>query len=42
MRDHMKVGMTAGESLAAMVKAMEDVGPIYIHLIPMLAQKTIR
>ena len=29
MRPHMKVGMTAGESLAAMVKAMEDAGYIY-------------
>jgi hypothetical protein len=29
MRPHMKVGMTGGESLAAMVKAMEDAG--YIH-----------
>ncbi len=29
MRDHMRVGMTAGESLAAMVKAMEDAGYIY-------------
>ena len=29
MRDHMRVGMTAGESLAAMVKAMEDAGYVY-------------
>ena len=29
MRDHMRVGMTAGESLAAMIKAMEDAGYIY-------------
>ena len=29
MRPHMKAGMTGGESLAAMVKAMEDEG--YIH-----------
>jgi len=29
MRSHMKVGMTGGESLAAMVKAMEDAGYIY-------------
>jgi Xaa-Pro dipeptidase len=29
MRPHMKVGMTGGESLAAMVKAMEDAGYIY-------------
>ena len=29
MRDHMKVGMTAGESLDAMVKAMEEEGYIY-------------
>ncbi len=29
MRPHMRVGMTAGESLAAMVKAMEDAGYIY-------------
>ena len=29
MRQHMRVGMTAGESLAAMVKAMEDAGYIY-------------
>jgi hypothetical protein len=29
MRPHMKVGMTAGESLAAMVKAMEKAGYIY-------------
>ncbi len=29
MRPHMRVGMTAGESLAAMVKAMEDAGYIF-------------
>jgi len=29
MRPHMKVGMTGGESLAAMVKAMEEAGYIY-------------
>ena len=29
MRPHMGVGMTAGESLDAMVKAMEDAGCIY-------------
>ena len=29
MRPHMRVGMTGGESLAAMVKAMEDAGYIY-------------
>ncbi len=29
MRDHMKVGMTAGESFNAMVKALEDEG--YVH-----------
>ncbi len=29
MRLHMRVGMTAGESLKAMIKAMEDAG--YIH-----------
>ena len=29
MRPHMRVGMTAGESLAAMVKAMEDAGYVY-------------
>ena len=29
MRDHMKVGMTAGESLDAIVKAMEEAGYIY-------------
>lgn len=29
MRPHMRVGMTGGESLAAMVKAMEDTGYIY-------------
>ncbi len=29
MRPHMRVGMTAGESLDAMVKAMEDEGYIY-------------
>ena len=29
MRPHMRVGMTAGESLAAMVKAMEEAGYIY-------------
>ncbi len=29
MRDHMRIGMTAGESLAAMSKAMEDAGYIY-------------
>ena len=33
MRDHMKVGMTGGESLAAMVKAMEDAGYIYTPFI---------
>ena len=30
MKDHMKVGMTAGESLDAMVQAMEKEGYIYI------------
>ncbi len=29
MRPHMRVGMTGGESMAAMVKAMEDAGYIY-------------
>ena len=29
MRPHMRIGMTGGESLAAMVKAMEDAGYIY-------------
>ena len=29
MRPHMKVGMTAGESLKAMIKAMEEAGYIY-------------
>ena len=29
MRPHMRVGMTAGESLEAMIKAMEDAGYIY-------------
>ncbi len=29
LRPHMKVGMTAGESLDAMVKAMEDAGYVY-------------
>ena len=29
MRPHMRVGMTGGESLAAMVKAMEDAGYVY-------------
>lgn len=29
MRPHMRVGMTGGESLAAMVEAMEDAGYIY-------------
>jgi Xaa-Pro dipeptidase len=29
MRPHMRVGMTAGESLEAMIKAMEDEGYIY-------------
>ena len=29
MREHMKVGMTAGQSLDAMVKAMEKAGYIY-------------
>ena len=33
MRDHMKVGMTGEESLAAMVKAMEDAGYIYTPFI---------
>jgi len=33
MRDHMKVGMTGGESLAAMVKAMEDAGYVYTPFI---------
>jgi len=29
MRDHMRVGMTAGESLQAMISAMEEAGYIY-------------
>ncbi len=29
MRPHMRVGMTAGESMEAMIKAMEDAGYIY-------------
>jgi len=29
MRPHMRVGMTAGESMDAMIKAMEDAGYIY-------------
>ncbi len=33
MRDHMRVGMTAGESLDAMVKAMEEEGYIYTPFI---------
>ena len=33
MRDHMKVGMTAGESLNGMVKAMEEAGYIYTPFI---------
>jgi Xaa-Pro dipeptidase len=33
MRDHMKVGMTGGESLDAMVKAMEDAGYIYTPFV---------
>jgi len=33
MRDHMKVGMTAGESLEAMVNAMEEAGYIYTPFV---------
>ena len=33
MRDHMKVGMTAGESLKAMVKAMEEASYIYTPFV---------
>ncbi len=33
LRDHMKVGMTAKESLGAMVKAMEEAGYIYTPFI---------
>ncbi len=32
LREHMKVGMTGGESMSAMVKAMEEAGYIYTPL----------
>lgn len=38
MRDHMKVGMTAGQSLDAMVKAMETAGYIYTPFIDIGAE----
>ena len=33
MRDHMRVGMTAGESKEAMISAMEEAGYIYTPFI---------
>ena len=33
MREHMRVGMTAGESLKAMISAMEDAGYIYTPFV---------